>query len=213
MRASAVRTAVKEDSEMRRTFVLAGIACILLWSVPSDAVVIDFGPGSQTVPLGAAAAVDLVISGLGDFTAPSLGTFDLDVTYDASILLAASVTLAPFLGDAIQGVDISTPGLIDLFVISLLSPVELDALQPESFVLATLSFDTIALGTSALALTQVVAGDAVGADLGAAAGAGSITVTGSGAPVPEPSLTGLLLTGALGLALGRGRSRAGFLRS
>jgi hypothetical protein len=196
---------------MRRTFVLAGIACILLWDVPSDAVVIDFVPSSQTVPLGADAAVDLVISGLGDFTAPSLGAFDLDLTYDASVLSAASVTLTSFLGDAIQGADLSTPGFIDLFVISLLSPLELDALQPESFVLATLSFDAIALGTSLLALTQVVAGDAFGADLGATAGSGSITVTSSQTPVPEPSLIGFLLMGALGLALRRRRSRAGLL--
>ncbi len=198
---------------MRRTLVLAGVACILFWGVPSGAVVIDFVPSAQTVPLGAAVGVDLVISGLGDFTAPSLGAFDLDATYDASVLSAASVTLTPFLGDSIQGVDVSTPGFIDLFVISLLSPVELDALQPESFVLATLSFDAIALGTSALALTQVVAGDAFGADLGATAGSGSITVTSSGTPVPEPSLTGLLLTAGLGLALTRQRSRAGLLRS
>jgi hypothetical protein len=210
MRAPSVRTAVKEDSEMRRTIVLAGI---LLWSVPSDAVVIDFVPGSQTVPLGSAAAIDLVISGLGDFTAPSLGAFDLDLTYDAAVLSATSVTLTPLLGDAIQGVDLSTPGFIDLFVISLLSPTELDALQPESFVLATLSFDTIALGTSALALTEIVAGDAFGAALAATGGAGSISVTSSGAPVPEPSLTGLLLISGLGLALTRRRRRAGFLRS
>jgi hypothetical protein len=198
---------------MRRTLVLAGVACILFWSVPSGAVVIDFVPSDQTVPLGADVAVDLLISGLGDFTVPSLGAFDLDVTYDASVLSGASVTLTPFLGDAIQGVDVSTPGFIDLFVISLVSPLELDALQPASFVLATLSFDAIAQGTSALALTQVLLGDALGAELAATAGAGSVTVTDSGtSPVPEPSLAGLFLTAALGLALVR-RSRLGFSRN
>jgi hypothetical protein len=196
---------------MRRTLVLAAAACALSWSVPSGAVVIDFVPSDHTVPLGAAVGVDLVVSGLGDFTPPSLGTFDLDVAYDEAILSAVSVTLTPLLGngalgETLEGVDLSTPGVIDLFVVSFLSELELDSLQPESFVLATLSFHAIALGTSALELTQVLLGDPSGAELEWTAGTGSITVTSSGSQVPEPSL-GLFLTVALGLALTRAKPR------
>jgi hypothetical protein len=202
---------------MRRTLVLAGAACVLSWGLPAGAVVIDFVPSDQTVPLGAVVGVDLVISDLGDFTAPSLGAFDLDLTYDPSVLSAASVTLTPLLGDAalgetVEGLDLSHPGFIDLFIVSFLSEQELDSLQPESFVLATFSFDAISTGTSALGLTQLLLGDALGANLEAIAGTGSITVTGSGSQVPEPSARGLLLTAALGIVLARQRSRVRFSR-
>jgi hypothetical protein len=176
-------------------------------------VILDFVPSDQSVAMGSAVGVDLVISGLGNFTAPSLGTFDLDVTYDAAILSATSITLTPLLGDGalgetFEGVDISTPGVIDLFVTSLLSQMELDLLQPVSFVLATLSFDAIAPGTSALDLTQILLGDALsGGELEATAGAGSITVFRSGCQVPEPALAGLLFAAALGLALSRAKPR------
>ncbi len=135
---------------MRRTLVLVGVASVLLWGAPSSAaIIIDFVPSDQTVGLGADVGVDLVISGLGDFTAPSLGAFDFDLTYDEAILSPRSVTVTTRLGDGtlgqtIEGLDISSAGLIDLFVVSLLSQQELEALQPESFVLATFSFETIA---------------------------------------------------------------------
>lgn len=179
---------------------------VLLRGAPAEAIVIDFVPADQTVDLGAAVSVDLVISDLGDFTAPSLGAFDLDVSYDPSILSATSVTLTALLGDStetLEGVDLSMPGLIDLFLVSLLPQLELESLQPASFVLATLSFDTLATGTSALELTDVVLGDALGAELSAIAGSGSITVGDTG--IPEPPLAALLVA-ALGLAVFRRRT-------
>jgi hypothetical protein len=190
---------------MLRTLVLLVTSGVVLCAAPAGAIVIGFVPSDQTVGLGATVGVDLVISDLGDFTAPSLGSFDLDVTYDDAILGAPSVTtLTSLLGDSsqgetIEGVDLSIPGFIDVFLVSLLSPLELDALQPASFVLLTLTFDAIAQGTSALELTEVLLGDALGAELSATAGSGSITVQGPGTGVPEPSLAGLLLTAAVGV--------------
>jgi hypothetical protein len=189
---------------MLRTLVLLVTSGVVLCSASAGAIVIGFVPSDQTVGLGATVGVDLVISDLGDFTAPSLGSFDLDVTYDDAILGAPSVMLTSLLGDSsqgetIEGVDLSIPGFIDVFLVSLLSPLELDALQPASFVLLTLTFDAIAQGTSALELTEVLLGDALGAELSATAGSGSITVQGPGTGVPEPSLAGLLLTAAVGV--------------
>jgi hypothetical protein len=193
---------------MRRPLILLGAACVLSFGAPSGAALIDFVPSDQTVALGAAVGVDLVISGLGDFMAPSLGAFDFDLAYDPAILSAQSVTFTPLLGDGglgqtIQGVDLGIPGLVDLFIVSLLSQPELDSLQPESFVLATFVFDAIGPGTSALTLTQVLLGDALGSDLPAVAGTGRITVLTT--QVPEPSLTGLLIVATLGLVLTRKR--------
>jgi hypothetical protein len=199
---------------MRRAPVLAGLAGFLLRSASADAVLIDFAPSAQTVTAGAAVGVDIVVSGLGDLSEPSLGTFDLDLSYDPSVLSVVSVTLTPLLGDvslgeAVEVVDLATAGLVDLLLLSLLSPAELDSLQPESFVLATLSFDALAPGTSALALTQVLLGDAFGADLDATTGTGAITVSIDGTPVPEPTLAGFLLAAVLGLVAARRRIRGG----
>ncbi len=84
---------------------------------------------------------------------------------------------------------------------SLLLPAELDALQPASFALATLSFDTLAGGTSPLTFSQVVLADAFGATLtGSSVGSGSINVV-----VPEPG-TLLLLGAAMAGFLVRRRS-------
>jgi hypothetical protein len=99
------------------------------------------------------------------------------------------------------------PGLIDLFLVSLLPQQELEALQPASFVLLTLTFDAIAQGVSALELPQVLLGDALGTELEVIAGSGSITVRGTGAGVPEPSLAGLLFGAALGVFARRRRAR------
>jgi hypothetical protein len=199
---------------MRRAPVLAGLAGFLLRGASADAVLIDFAPSAQTVTAGAAVGVDIVVSGLGDLSEPSLGTFDLDLSYDPSVLSVVSVTLTPLLGDvslgeAVEVVDLATAGLVDLLLLSLLSPAELDSLQPESFVLATLSFDALAPGTSALALTQVLLGDAFGADLDATTGTGAITVSIDGTPVPEPTLAGFLLAAVLGLVAARRRIRGG----
>jgi hypothetical protein len=197
---------------MLRTVVFLVCAEVVLWAAPASAIVISFVPTDQTVDLGSAVGVDLVISDLGNFTAPSLGSFDLDVMYDAAILSAPSVTLTALLGDdsqgeTIEGVDVSMPGLIDLFLVSLLPQQELEALQPASFVLLTLTFDAIAQGVSALELPQVLLGDALGTELEVIAGSGSITVRGTGAGVPEPSLAGLLFGAALGVFARRRSAR------
>ena len=84
---------------------------------------------------------------------------------------------------------------------------ELEALQPASFVLLTLTFDAIAPGTSDLELTQVLLGDALGVELEAFAESGSVTVRGTGGGVPEPSLAGLLFAATLGLVARRRRAR------
>jgi hypothetical protein len=201
-----------EAETMLRTLVSLLSSCVVLCAAPAGAVAIGFVPSDQTVDLGAAVGVDLVISDLGDFTAPSLGSFDLDVIYDPAILSAPSVTLTPLLGDGslgetIEGVDVSIPGIIDVFLVSLLLQQQLEALQPASFVFLNLSFDAIAPGTSALELTQLLLGDALGAELVATAGSGSITVRGPGTGIPEPSLAGLLLAAALGVFTRQRRAR------
>ncbi len=101
---------------------------------PSLAIAIKLIPDSATVVSGDLLGVDVVISGLGDGDEPSVGAFDLDVSFDSTIFSPTDVTFGPFLGDpdpfAFETLtDFNfLSGVVDLAEVSLLSPAELDAL-------------------------------------------------------------------------------------
>lgn len=171
---------------MMRTFCGVALVVGILLSFRNAAaqITIDIVPSSQDASLGTMVAVDLVISGLGDFAAPSLGTFDLDVTFDPVILAFNSAVF----GDQLDLFGLGSitevfPGVmnVNLFELSLDDPADLDTLQPGSFTLATLTFDTIASGTSPLELFINALGDALGDPLEAEPGSGRVRVS----DVPE----------------------------
>jgi hypothetical protein len=70
-----------------------------------------------------------------------------------------------------------------------LSPGDLDALQPASFTLTTLSFTTLGVGISPLTFSQAQVLDAFAAPLSLTMGSGST------AAVPEPGTLALLGSG------------------
>jgi hypothetical protein len=181
-----------------------GLALVLT-STAVQAVELGFVPPAQEVPVGTSVSVDVVISGLGDFTSPSLGAFDLDIAFDPSILSLSSVVFGPFLGDIslAEAIASDTPGVgtVNVFEVSFLLDFELDALQPGSFPLVTLNFDTLNSGTSPLTITSATLSDAFGYLLSYTASEGSVTVT------PEPGTWVLMLSGLAGL-LGIWRKRA-----
>ena len=88
------------------------------------AVSLDFVPATQTVQLSDLVMVDVVISGLNAGGDDSVGDFDLDVTYDASLLTASGVTFGTELGDgfftSLQSFSLATSGVVDLAEISFL---------------------------------------------------------------------------------------------
>jgi hypothetical protein len=125
--------------------------CLFVVVNQASAVTLSLLPETQTATSGDMISLDLVIDGLGDFAPDSLGAFDVDITYDTSLLSFQSYSLGWDLGDLslFEAIDTSggegNPGVIDIAEISLLSSVELDAMQSSGFILASLDFSVDAL--------------------------------------------------------------------
>lgn len=180
-------------------------AALLLSSNISAAVELSILPSAVTVQQGNSVSVDLVASDLGSFSAPSLGAFLAEIIFDDAILNFDSVVYGGFLGnpgDPVETSIVTTTGvgLVSLDEFSLLLDFELDALQPDSFTLATLTFSGQGLGISALSIGTVDLSDAMGNTLTPTAlNAGSIQVT-SANGIPVPATAALILPFALLLA-------------
>lgn len=153
-------------STIRRVaFALAG----LLLAASAGAVTVELVPSAPTVVAGTPFTVDVVISDLGDFAAPSVGSFDIELIYDPAVALATGVVFGPLLGDPMGGEALTgtalVPGSAMTFEVSLLTPAQLVALQPASFVLFTVSFDSLVPGTTTFSTGMLLVGDESGAPL------------------------------------------------
>lgn len=198
-----------------RKFVhsIAAAFALTLFASSSWGAVLSLDPSSQSVAAGTPVSVDLIISGLGNGDAPALsGYTGLQIAYDDTILQPIDVAFTSRLGDVtdpfqvVYSVNTFFPGFIGLDQVSLLDAATLFGLQTTpsgSFVLATLTFNTIAAGNSALTISAGVLSDELGNTISATTQNGSVLVTG-GSPVPEPS-TLLLLTAGLGAIVVRRR--------
>lgn len=153
---------------MHRIILSICLVCGLLLanSYPVQAITIDLTPDYQEVGVNTPVSVDIIISGLGDGLPPSLSVFDLDIVYDPSMLSLGGISFGGQLDlfgfGSMQMVDDSTPGVVNLYELSFEAPDDLNAMQLPSFTLATLTFDTILEGISALAIEVNALGDASG---------------------------------------------------
>lgn len=188
-----------------------GLQSVVLTVEPAQAASLEIIPAAQSVEQGDLVEIKVAISELGDFTPPSLGAFDVDVSFDPNLLAFGSVTFGdPILGDqldlfglgSLTGV-IPGVGTVNLAELSFDLPADLDSLQAGSFTLATLSFNTLATGTTSLGISVNDLADSLGSALPIdSVSGGAVTVTPSSMPIPEPSF-GLV---SLLFALGLGRS-------
>jgi hypothetical protein len=167
---------------------------------------LSFAPSAQTVVHPASPAVDIIAT-----LPPSIGGFDLSISFDASLLSAASATYGPSLGSGPLEVLELAPdlgaGTIGLYSVSLLPVPDLLALQGSGpLTLATLVFNTRGLrGTSPLDFTLFSISDVDGVtDISTSFNAvsGSITIL---SPVPEPGPFAFLAAAVAVAALTRRR--------
>ncbi len=186
-----------------RKILLFSVLFGLLAVTQAQGGVIAITPSTQIVSLGTQAMADVTITGLGSGTAPSVGTFDVSVEFDPSLLSFVSASFGDQLDilgfGSIQSV-LPGVGIVNLFEVSLDTIDDLNNLQSDEFVLATLTFDSLAPGTSPLTLTLNALGDAQGQALAATVENGSVTI-----PTPEPGQ--FLPIAALLLPIGICRSK------
>jgi hypothetical protein len=169
------------------------LGALLLVAAPAGAISVSFLPSSVDAGVGGEISFDVVVGGLGG---ESVGSYDLDLSFDASKLAFDSFEFGDLLGGAVGSIQSAgaAGGVVDLAEVSLLLPAQLDALQGDPVVLGKAKFAVVAGGASNVTVSQAIVGNGVGRRL-TVTSTGTVRVN-AGPAVPEP---GAFLLFALGL--------------
>ena len=181
------------------------LALSLLYAPGARATTITLSDFEVLASPGAPVEIEIQISGLGTGSAPSLGAFDLVVSFDPLHLSLPSVAFGdPVFGDQLDvsgsgSFQLAVPGTGSQRVVEFSFDPEalLDAFQVDAFTLATLIFDPIVAGPTPtlFELSANAVGDAAGDPL-------EVTI------VPEPSSFPLLAAALAALVAARRRAPA-----
>lgn len=187
-------------SRIHRGTVLAAVFLAAAPVAGGDTTV-SVVPSATTVVPGEPVTIEVVVSGLGDAAAPSVGAFDLDLAYDPALFAFTGLEVGAELGDPMAAEAITDSmeagGVIDAFELSLLTSAELLTAQPSEFVLLTATFEALVPGSGQFDLPMVVLGDENGVALPATVLPATVS---SGTILEIPTLSPILLL-ALLLAL------------
>jgi hypothetical protein len=199
-----------------RPLLFASALALSFTAVRAEAASIALQPAAQIVSPGDSVVLDLMASGFG---AAVLGDYDLDISFDPTVLTLGSFAVSGALGSIAGGealdfsVGVVSPGLLNLSVISTLTAAQLDVLQGASFSLASLGFTVGPLAPGSSTVVAIAAVNAFGDGSGSRLtidGLQSASLAGPAGPpgttpVPEPT-TWILCASGLA-ALGRNRLR------
>jgi len=196
---------------MFKKSILKGMALSLLLMTSQSVfaiVILDFTSNTQTVLLGGQASVDITASNLQN---EFIGEFDFNVNWDSSILSLSGISFGNALGGggafSLQGTT-DVQGMATLAETSLVT--DLTSLQTGTtdIILATLVFNTLNVGSSALTLTGNIDGGFLGDEiaelLATEANSGLVNVVSSS--VSEPGTLLLMGIGLLTFLSGRRRT-------
>lgn len=148
-----------------------------------QAATLKFTADQTVLNIGQSTNIDIVISELGDMTSPSLSVYDITVGFDDAILSAGSIVFGnqlALVGGSYTETDDSTAGTINILELSFDTPATLDNMQADSFVLATISYTALAIGTTSLTFDSALLGDSLGDEILASLQDTSINVV----PIP-----------------------------
>lgn len=183
----------------------------LFMSLNANAISIDLIANQSVINVGDSVEVQVRISGLSDASAPSLGVYDVDFNYDASLFNFSSILW----GDSTLGNQLdlngfgslqdssSGSGWLNFFELSFDNALDLELLQAGEFTLFSILLEAIAIGSGNFSLTNNALGDAYGSELFADTINGTAVNVGS-VSVPEPSSL-ILLLGLLSAVILRAR--------
>lgn len=135
---------------MRAAGLGFALLALPIYAHAGDQVILSLVADAESVPPGGPLTVHVTASGLGAFSEPSLGGFDVALTFDPAIFefVGAFTGLDlgdPNLGEAIE-VSTSEGDSYQTLVLSLLTPEELIANQSDSVVLFSAYFDALGQG-------------------------------------------------------------------
>ncbi len=199
-------------------FFVSSTVLFFLFTTSSHAnPILSISSDTQTVSTGTTVLFDVNITGLA--TGIALGSFDLNISFDSTLLSLVNVAFGDPLVLGIDQLDplnlgnslsLSTPsnGLVSLIDTSLYDPASLSAAQASSFTLAVLSFNTLVAGISPITLSINSLSDANSLNIEATTQSRSITITDYSylntanlVSIPEPTTFLLLMLSGLSFLL------------